>query len=231
MIDLKQLDRETLLAMYEAGKFALECERVLAKTGHNLVGELLKGQGTFYQLNHYPDGDVYDHETHSQYYYHAHRTGEHGHFHTFLRPKGMPEAIKPQPVADYIKPKDDNAALSHIVAISMDSFGHLRGLFTTNRWVTAEYWYSASDVAKMIDCFEIDHAQPSWPVNRWIGAVLKLYKPQIIALLEARDKSIADWMEKHPDRNVFEDRELEITSEYFSTVDDQIYALEKALGK
>jgi hypothetical protein len=70
-----------------AGEEALECRRVLAKAGLNLVGEVLRGQGTFYQFNHYPEGDVYDRDSHAQYYYHAHRgvEGEHGHFHTFLR--------------------------------------------------------------------------------------------------------------------------------------------------
>ena len=43
----------------------------------------------------YHAGDVYDAETHAQFFYHAHpaeqrRSGEHGHFHCFLRPRGMP---------------------------------------------------------------------------------------------------------------------------------------------
>src|SRR3546814_14192456 len=68
----------------------------------NLVGELLKNNGTFYEWDHYPPGDVYDHETHGQYYYHAHAAdqrfdGEHGHFHTFVRPKGMPPGVRPAP--------------------------------------------------------------------------------------------------------------------------------------
>ncbi len=50
--------------------------RVVAKTGGNIVGEALRGQGTFYEWNHYPKGDVYDSETHPQYYYHAHAAGQ-----------------------------------------------------------------------------------------------------------------------------------------------------------
>src|SRR3546814_7453899 len=76
--------------MAAAGAEAVDVHRVLAKTGDNLVGELLKNNGTFYEWDHYPPGDVYDHETHGQYYYHAHAAdqrfdGEHGHFHTFVR--------------------------------------------------------------------------------------------------------------------------------------------------
>ena len=87
---------EDLEAMLAAGEDILECYRVLKKAGLNIVGECLKDQGTFYEFDHYPKGDVYDNETHSQYYYHSHRTeaGEHGHFHTFLRKKGMPANIQ-----------------------------------------------------------------------------------------------------------------------------------------
>src|SRR3546814_9593792 len=55
-----------------SGAEGVEIRRVLAKTGDNLVGELLKHSGTFYEWDHYPPGDVYDHETHGQCYYHAH---------------------------------------------------------------------------------------------------------------------------------------------------------------
>ena len=92
--------------MLRAGERVRECYRVLAKTDDNIVGELLKGAGTFYEWNHYPDGDVYDHDNHAQFYYHAHsaeeRPGEHGHFHAFLRPKGMPAGVRPAPVPDSV---------------------------------------------------------------------------------------------------------------------------------
>src|SRR5210317_191916 len=90
---------EDLEAMLAAAFEIKECCRVLGKVQANLVGEILKDQGTFYEMQHYPKGDVYDAETHSQYYYHAHRpdSGEHGHFHTFLRAKGMPPGVLPVP--------------------------------------------------------------------------------------------------------------------------------------
>src|SRR3546814_7160518 len=96
---LAGLHTEALEAMAAAGAEVVEIHRVLAKTVDNLVGELLKHNGTFYEWDHYPPGDVYDHETHGQYYYHAHAAdqrfeNEHGHFHTFVRPKGMPQGIR-----------------------------------------------------------------------------------------------------------------------------------------
>ncbi|MFQ5932990.1 MAG: hypothetical protein ACE5MM_11335, partial [Nitrospiraceae bacterium] len=100
MVGLKDLSVEELKSMAAAGAEVIECQLVLAKTGDNVVGEALRGEGAFYEFNHYPAGDVYDSETHSQYYYHSHREGEHGHFHTYLRPKGMPSWIEPAPVPD-----------------------------------------------------------------------------------------------------------------------------------
>src|SRR5262245_54576306 len=95
------LGRARLEAMLDAGREVKNCMRVLAKEGGNVVAELLRDAPSFYEWDHYPKGDVYDRVTHAQYYYHAHpeheRPGEHGHFHTFLRPAGMPRGIKPLP--------------------------------------------------------------------------------------------------------------------------------------
>lgn len=195
----------------------LECLRVLAKTGDNVVGELLRGCGTFVEWDHYPENDVYDPETHAQYYYHAHPPEdrgfeEHGHFHLFLRPRGMRPETRPAPVPDASPPAGDNDALSHLVAISMDRYGWPRRLFTTNRWVTGETWYSAPDVIDMLDRFVVDVVRPNWIVNAWISCIIPLFKPVIIDLLLERDRRIALWQEAHRDQNVFEDRRLEITS-------------------
>lgn len=228
-MDFSGLSIDQLQALAEAGDQVIECHRVLAKTGDNMVGEVLRGQGTFYEFDHCPAGDVYDDDSHSQYYYHAHRTGEHGHFHTFLREKGMPEGTHPveQSDADYMNQRDDK--LSHIIAISMDSTGVPIGLFTTNRWVTAENWYKAGDVVSMIDRFVIDHARPSWPTNQWVTAMLRLFRPQIVELLSRRDCAVARWQKRHPDQDVFEDRLLDIPSHFPISIDTQVRAVWAAL--
>jgi hypothetical protein len=233
-IDYSEIATDELAAMLDAGERVRECYRVLAKTDDNIVGELLKGQGTFYEWNHYPDGDVYDHDSHSQFYYHAHpgeeRPGEHGHFHAFLRPKGMPEGIAPADVADFEPPEDPDDALSHLVAISMDPKGFPIKLFTTNRWVTGEVWYTADNVCALLPYFAIDHAQPSWPVNIWITSMLILFRPQIVRLIRARDIAVEKWARRHPAGNVFEDRGLEVTAELAIDVDRQIAAVRRALA-
>ena len=227
---LAGLSRAELEVMAAAGQEVLECHRVLAKTGANIVSELLPRDSTFYQFDHCPPGDVYDRDSYAQYYYHAHRDGEHGHFHTFLREKGMPPGVAPvaQSRSKAMAARKDH--LSHLIAISMDRKGVPIALFTTNRWVTGETWYPAADVIAMLPHFEIGHAQPSWPTNRWIGAMLRLFRPQVAALLHARDAAVAAWQNQHPGRDVFEDRDLEIASQQAIDVDHQIAAVADALA-
>ena len=81
----------------------------------------------------------------------------------------------------------------------------------------------------MLDRFAIDHAQPSWPVNRWVGAMLRLYRPYVVALIAARDAALANWRENHPDRDAYEDRELEITSLLDISIGEDIPKIEAAL--
>ncbi|MBK8184518.1 MAG: hypothetical protein IPK63_17240 [Candidatus Competibacteraceae bacterium] len=220
--DLRGLSPEQRATLRTAGQEVQECYRVLEKAGLNVVGELLKGQGDFVEMEHYPGDDVFDPETHGQYYYHAHRGGgvEHGHFHTFLRAGGMPEGVAPlhYPQASAPWPQDDDA-ICHLVAIAMDGWGHPTGLFCVNRWVTDETWYPAEAVIAMLDQFAVDHAFPNWAVNRWLTALLRLYRPHIEALIRHRDRAIAAWQQAHPDRDVFEDRALEITGYLPITVD------------
>ena len=233
MFDLTGLPRQELEALAAAGDVTLECYRILQKTDDNVVGEVLRGHGNFYEWDHYPPGDIYDHDSHAQYYYHAHPTedrgGEHGHFHTFLRPKGMPSGIRPAALPDYRPPKDKDDALGHLVAISMNPAGYPIRMFTTNRWVTGEVWYRADDVIRMLDRFEIDHARPSWPVNRWLGSMLRLFRPQIVELIRERDRAVKQWARAHPDENTYEDRQLEITSITDISVEAQIETVRAAL--
>ena len=242
--------------MARAGEEILEVERVLAKTGDNVVAEALRGAGTFYEWHHYPPGDVYDPESHAQFFYHAHPPGqragaEHGHFHCFLRPRGMPAGIVPLvmpelAVADApAAPADpllapvaqpnqggNNEKISHLVAISMDGSGQAIRLFTVNRWVTGETWYAAEDVVRMLDHFVIDLARPSWPLNRWLTAMFRLFRHDMAELLLARDAQIMNWRRRHRGKvHVFEDRRLEVASAREASVADQLRRIDAALRK
>jgi len=195
--DLSALTDDELESLLDSAQRIRECYRVLEKAGLNIVGEVLKGQGTFYEMEHYPKGDVFDRETRSQYYYHAHRPDnpEHGHFHTFLR---------------LVEGGQGEDPTMHLIAISMDAWGYPIGLFTTNRWVTDEKWHSAEQVTPRLGEFEIDHASPSWPVNIWITHLVRLYRFHIAALLEERDRVIQS--AGRPLDEVLENRDFEVLS-------------------
>ena len=230
---LEKLDLEQLQAMQQAGVEIAECYRVLQKAELNVVGEILKGQGTFYEWDHYPEGDVFDFDTHSQYYFHAHRfdDGEHGHFHTFLRAAGIPDAMAPEDnPSDEAWPEGDDV-ICHLIAIAMDNRGYPTHLFTTNRWVTGENWYCADNVMALLDKFDIDHAYPSWASNRWLTAMLRLFRPQIELLIRKRDKTIVTWQKEHPGEHVMEDRDLEVTSKLAVSVERQTREIKKAIAK
>lgn len=222
---------ERLQAMRVAGGEASECLRVLEAASLNLVGEVLRDSETFYELEHYPRDDVFDALSHSQYYYHSHRTapGEHGHFHTFLRQPGMPHGMLPVAHRGAEAWPAGQDALTHLVAISMDPWGRPLGMFTVNRWVTAEAWYRADDVIAALARFRIDHAAPSWPLNRWITAMLQLFAPQIEWLIRRRDEVVLEWARTHPGGDVYEDRELEVTSEIGISIDEQMHRVRRAL--
>lgn len=197
-----------------------ECRRVLKKAKSNVVWEILRQSSPFKQWDHYPKGDVYDRDTHAQYFYHAHprivpevTLAENGHFHLFMRLKGIPSDIQPATISREDRPegsKEDD--ICHLIAIAMDAQGEAIQLFTTNRWVTGETWYQAEDVIRLLDYFNIDHSYPSWPLNLWLSSMVRIYRDEIATLVRARDLTISDWQVQHPDKNVYEDRRLEVTS-------------------
>lgn len=210
-VSLSGEERRQLLA---AAQEAQRCQAALSKVERNVVGELLKGHDGFYEMNHYPEGDVYDRDSHAQYYYHAHREGavEHGHFHTFIRGQGIaPDLLPLTAAAESDAWPTGEDAIAHLIAVSMDAWGQPIGLFACNRWVTGETWYPASAVKQLLPAFSVDHAFPSWPTNLWLTALLRLFRPHTEALLDHRDQVIAAWQAAHPQHDVFEDRALEIT--------------------
>lgn len=230
-ISLQSLSDDRIRSMLEAGQMVLNCHRVLAKTGDTIVGELLKDYEGFYEWKHYPRGDIYDPESHCQYYYHTHSIGdreaEHGHFHCFLdydaRPDGLLPILMPPPDCD-----GDTETLTHLAGISMDEMSIPIRLFTVNRWVTDEVLYNAPDMIGMVDSFEIDTAKPSWPVNIWVSGMLQLYYPHVCELLTRRDQTFDKWLADHPEQKpeeMWENHDLEVTSVIDISVDDHIQAL------
>ena len=244
--------------MAAAGEALVECQRAMAAAGTSPLAEALQGAAPIYEWQHYPAGDTYDPASHAQYFYHAHPRGErpvpeggaeHGHFHTFLRARGMPPGVSPlvmpefavannpaAPKAPLIPSAPQTAAgeeadpWSHLVAVAMDATGAPLRFFTTNRWVTGETWYPAADVARMLDRFALGAAGPSPLLNRWIAALLGLYRPLLGDLLARRDAAVMDWRRRRRAKvHVLEDQRLEITSTLPIDLEAQIVQIDAAL--
>jgi len=238
LVSWADIERMTVAATVIA-----DCRRDLAARNRNIVNEALADNPAS-EWQHYPDGEVYDPKSHAQYFYHTHPASgrpirEHGHFHTFLRAEGMPVGAAPLilpeiAVADVpaLPPQAPplrhgiREEVSHLVAIAVDCLGEPIRLFTTNRWVTGETWYRADDVIRMVDRFAITEAAPSETLNRWVGAMLQLFRPQITALLRMRDETVMAWRRRRRTQ-VFEDPALEITSSLDVGFDAQLAFLDR----
>ena len=142
----------------------------------------------------------------------------------------MPHDVSPVAYDGDVEWPQGDEVLSHLVAVSMDRYGLPLGLFTTNRWVTGENWFTAEDTIRLLDSFMIDHAHPSWPVNRWLSAMMILFRPTIESLLRERDSALVAWKAEHPDADAFEDRDLEIMSVARISLDEQMERVRVALG-
>jgi uncharacterized protein DUF6969 len=238
-VSWSEIDRMTA-----AAALIREIGHELAGRNLNILSEVMTGHLTISDWRHYPDEDVYDPNSHAQYFYHTHpvrrRTGrEHGHFHTFLRAEGMPvgvaplllpeiavaEAPPPPPQAPPLR-RGIREEVSHLVAIVVDCQGRPVRLFTTNRWVTGETWYPADDVIRMLDRFEIAEVGPSQTLNQWLGAVFRLFRPQIAELLRLRDQTVMAWRRRRR-THVFDDPALEITSSLDISLDAQLAFLDR----
>lgn len=181
-------------ARLQAAREAIYCERILAKSGSSIVSAMLGTGDAFIAGQHYPDGDIYDADSGAQAYYHAHdaeRRAEHGHFHCFLRPDG-----KAGPV-------------HHLVALGMDHDGRLVRLFTVNRWVTGDTWLPARHLGPLLARFDLQLARPDYLANRWLTAVLALYRDEIVNLLRRRDNALA----AKGGESRLDDRTIEVLSE------------------
>ena len=242
-----RVSRAEIAQMTAAAVAIRACRSEFAVRNTDPVSEVTAGSPTVCDWRHYPEGEVYDSTSHAQFFYHAHPltsrpTSERGHFHTFLRADGMPSGIAPlllpelaiantAALSPHGAPRKRGARdeVSHLIAIAVDARGEPIRLFTTNRWVTGETWYRAADVIEMLDRFVVTEPEPSAVLNCWIGAVIGLFRPQIAALLRARDETVMAWRRRRRTQ-VFEDLRLEVTSSLEIDLDAQLSYVDEVSG-
>jgi hypothetical protein len=84
----------------------------------------------------------------------------------------------------------------------------------------------------MLGRFAIGNSEPSEPLNRWVTAMFALFRPQMGALLVARDAAVMNWRRRHRGKvHVFEDRRLGIASAVSIDIEDQVRRVEAALRR
>lgn len=199
---------DQLEALRRAGDALIECYRDLAARDAHLAGELI-GDDAFEEERHYPADDLRDPVSGAQLYFHAHLGDELGHFHTHVR---LPGATA----------KGDE--LVHLVGVSIDACGLPTRLFAPNCWATDDRWRPAGELRALLDRFTFD-AAPRGPVAcRALPALLRLFRPQIDALLDTRDAAVAR------DASVLDDRETRLLATVEVSIDAQIAEVHRALA-
>jgi len=164
----------------------------------------------FVELRHYPPGDARDPASHAQYFMHAHRRRrEAAHIHCFIRAAGIPKTMARVGRRTALARR---RTMTHVLAVSLDRVGRPAGLFTTNKWVTADDWYDAEDLIGLLPHMSWAAADGPPQVNRALSALFRLYRLPITKLLRRRDRHLTAWAKSHPRQDVFEDRRLEVLS-------------------
>lgn len=140
---------------------------------------------------HYPAKDARDARCRSRWYYHVH-SGEsrdaksQGHFHLFLHRSQLSGSGEPK----VWPPQRENckAHVAHIAALSVDKAGQPTSWFAVNRFVTNEFLYTAGTMIRHLPDFNVEHASADPIVNRFLTAMVALYRDEIAALLQERDE-------------------------------------------
>ena len=140
---------------------------------------------------HYPKSDARDKFCKSRWYYHVHAAGqrdadEHGHFHLFLHRSQLPEGLEPKVWPP--QGEDARAHVTHIIGLSIANTGIPRAWFTVNRFVTNEFLYPAEVMIEHLPDFNVDHTKEDDLVNRFVTAMVALYREEIAELLRERDR-------------------------------------------
>jgi hypothetical protein len=150
-------------------------EAELAAAGTTLLGTLLAGEADFRPGSHYPPGEVADFRTGSQWYYHRHEADVGGHFHLFQR----------------VGRRGAGAGFVHLAGVALDARGEPVELFVTGRRATGEEPRGAAVASRLLARFAVTHDWPARATNAWLGALVRLYRPEIEALHRERDATAA----------------------------------------
>lgn len=232
--DLSRVAQTDLRDMQSAVTEMLAILEEAAAQEYHILTSILQNpaSGSFQEWDHYPAGDVHDRAQGCLWFYHAHSAEEaemrpwqeHGHFHLFLYSEHFPK--EQPPIALPNAPDFEKGGLVHVIAVSFNHQALPIRLFTTNRWVTDEWIYPARDIIQALSQFNLTD-QPYELTSRWLTSLLRIYRPQIIWALTARDQIMQE--KQNHIENFFENQEVEILSAVEFDLPTQIDAIDRNL--
>ncbi len=161
------------------------------------------------EARHFPEDDVVDPATGSQYFLHRHATGHSPasvHIHFFQR--WRPAELRLQ---------EPETITTHLAALELNSLGQPHAWFVVNQWVVGDYWRPADDTVRLFSDWRItapgEGRGKDIPelCHQWLSAYLKLSLASIIyPLLRGRDEILDKLIDASPEVNVLEDRAYEV---------------------
>lgn len=190
----------------EAAHTVIETITQMAQEQRPLMLRVVPEDGAKF-WTHYPEKDARSASTKARWYYHVHAPGdrapdEHGHFHLFLHRSQMQDSAKITVMPP--QGEDAKAHVTHIIALSIANNGIPRAWFATNRFVTNEFLYSADDMIEHLDLYNVDDTKEDDLVNRFVTAMVALYREEITDLLRQRDEAQAKLVEEHGPEKAYE---------------------------
>ena len=182
---------ERAKALSDAGNVLL----ALQKQKKNVISLVLQGRKFKRNVDHHyphPKG-VHDESSGYRVFFHGHRNGEYGHFHTFIyHPKGY----------------------THLLMISLDKSGMPIMMSTLNQWVTNDVHMDEQEMIEAYSNFSMDPGLfPDKRSYYFLSYLLKGYKTEIITLMKERTLALRSYFDingKNPDT----DENLEILSSF-----------------
>ena len=218
-----------LMNANEAAHTVIETITQMAQEQRPLMLRVLPEGGDSHFWKHYPKGDARDAETKSRWYYHVHAPGsrdegEHGHFHLFLHRTQLPEGLEPKVWPP--QGEDCKAHVTHLIGLSIDTVGIPRAWFTVNRFVTNEFLFPADVMIEHLPDFNVDQTKQDDLVNRFVTAMVALYREEIAELLHQRDARHAELVAEHGDKGYEKESGVEVLSQIPIDLDAKISSLD-----
>lgn len=194
-----------MITIEDAAIRVVNCLQKMGEQHSNPVLEILDPLQPFHENQKYPENKLKFNDGVWRAYYHRHAPpyrfeNEHGHFHVFH------------------KVGDD--AWTHIAGLSIDNQGQAQKWFVTNRWVTDELWQETENIALFFN--EEPELKGVSLVERWLHAMVLLFRSELQQLLTQRDRKVAQLARNTSLESVLNDRDHYILAEQNIDLKDKL---------